>query len=149
MSTSKGPEAAFVLSLVGGVLILIGSVVVMMWAFGGMPTWGGPMGSMMGGYGGMMGGMGFSGMGVFGGMSFLGLIAGILVLVGAVMLRSRPADASTWGIIILVFSIVSLFGMGGFFIGAVLGFVGGLLAVTWKPPTGSGQQGSDMTAHSP
>lgn len=138
MSTSTGPEAAFVLSLVGGVLILIGSVVVMMWAFGGMSAWGGPMGIMMGGYDGMMGGMGFSGMGIFGGMSFLGLIAGILVLVGAVMLRSRPEQASTWGMIILVFSIVSLFGMGGFFVGAALGFVGGLLAVTWRPPTGSG-----------
>ncbi len=136
MGTPKGPEAAFVLSLVGGVLILTGSVVVMMWAFGGMPTWSGPMSSMMGGYGGMMGGMGFSGTGVFSGMSFLGLIAGVLVLVGAIMLRNRPEQATTWGTIILVFSIVSLFGMGGFFIGAILGFVGGILAATWKPPTG-------------
>ncbi len=140
MSASKSPEGAFVLSLIGGTLILVGSVVVMIWAFGGMPGWGGPMGSMMGGYGGMMGGMGFSGTSFFSGMSFLGLIAGILVLVGAVMLRNRPGQATTWGSMILVFSIVSLFGMGGFFIGAVLGFVGGLLALTWRPTLTPGTQ---------
>ncbi len=114
-------------------MILIGSVVVMFWAFGGMPGWGYPMGSMMGGYGGMMGSMGFSGTAVFSGMSILGLVTGILVLVGALMLRSRPEQASSWGVIILVFSIISLLGMGGFFIGAVLGLVGGILALTWKP----------------
>ncbi len=121
-------------------MILIGSVVVMLWAFGGMPGWAYPMGSMMGGYGGMMGSMGFSGTGVFTGMSFLGLVTGILVLAGALMLRSRPEQASTSGVIILVFSIVSLFGMGGFFIGAVLGFVGGLLALTWRPTLTPGTQ---------
>ena len=140
MTASRSPEGAFLLSLVGGALILAGSVVVMIWASGGMQAWAGPMGSMMGGYGGMMGGIGFSGTGVFSGMSFLGLIAGILVLVGAVMLRNRPEQATTWGTIILVFSVVSLFGMGGFFIGAVLGFVGGLLALTWRPTVTPGTQ---------
>jgi len=34
---------------------------------------------------------------------------------------------------VLVFSVLSLLGMGGFFIGAVFGIVGGMLALTWKP----------------
>jgi len=34
---------------------------------------------------------------------------------------------------IFAFSIVSLFGMGGFFVGSILGVLGGILAITWKP----------------
>ncbi len=133
MSTPPRPEVAFILSLIGGVLILLGSAVAMMWAYGGMPAWSGMMGSMMGGYSGMMGGIGVSGMGFFGGMFIVGLVAGILVLVGAVMLHSRPQQTSTWGILVLVFSIISLVGMGGFFIGAILGLVGGAVALSWRP----------------
>jgi hypothetical protein len=36
-------------------------------------------------------------------------------------------------VIVLVFSLVSLFGGGGFFIGLILGIVGGILAIVWKP----------------
>ncbi len=135
MSTPPRPEAAFLLSLIGGILILLGSAVVMMWALGGMLGWGGAMESMMGGYSGMMGGIGFSGTAFFGGMSLVGLVAGIVVLVGSVLLYSRPRQTSSWGILILVFSVLSLFGMGGFFIGAILGLVGGALALDWKPIT--------------
>ncbi len=91
------------------------------------------MGNMMGGYGGMMGGMGFSGSAFFGSMSLVGLAAGIVVLAGSVLLYSRPQQASTWGILVLVFSVLSLFGMGGFFVGAILGLLGGALALSWKP----------------
>ncbi|MBI3023655.1 MAG: hypothetical protein HYY68_08040 [Thaumarchaeota archaeon] len=138
MRSSEKPVAAFALSLVAGVLMLASGVTTMTWALSGMPAWGGPMGGMMGGYGGMMGGMGFSGMGAFGGMSTFGLIAGVLVLVGALMLHTQPSQASTWGIIVLIFSILSLFGMGGFFIGAILGIIGGALALSWKPTASSG-----------
>ncbi|MEM4545186.1 MAG: DUF6114 domain-containing protein [Nitrososphaerota archaeon] len=33
----------------------------------------------------------------------------------------------------LIFSIISLVSMGGFIIGAILGIVGGALAIAWKP----------------
>jgi len=46
--------------------------------------------------------------------------------------NSKPAQASAWGTLVLVFSVVSLLGMGGFFLGAILGIVGGILALTWK-----------------
>jgi hypothetical protein len=84
------------------------------------------------GYGGMMGGFGMMG-GWGGSFGFIGLIAGIVVVIGAIMLGSRPAEHATWGTMIIVFSIISFFGMGGFFIGAILGIAGGALALSWRP----------------
>ncbi len=82
-------------------------------------------GGMMGGFGGMMGG--------FGGLWFIGLISGIIIIICALMLSSQPAEHTTWGTLIIVFSIISFFGMGGFFIGAILGIAGGALALSWRP----------------
>lgn len=99
-------------------------------------SYGGPYYGMMGGYYGMMGG--YYGMmqgygGWFYGAAAIGLISGIVILVGAVMLYTRPSQAATWGVVVLVFSILSFFGMGGYFVGAILGAVGGILALTWHP----------------
>ncbi len=85
----------------------------------------------MGGYYGMMGGFGSGNW--FWGLAFVGLISGTAVLVGAMMLYSQPGKAATWGAVVLTFSILSFFGMGGFFIGAPLGLAGGILAISWKP----------------
>lgn len=98
-----------------------------------MPSMSAPMARMMGGHGEMMEGMRFPAMGFLSGMSSLGLVAGVLVLVGAVMLYSQHQETVAWGVIILVFSVLSLFGMGGFLAGAVLGIVGGALALGWRP----------------
>jgi hypothetical protein len=89
-------------------------------------------GGMMGGFNGRMGGFGNL-LGLMEGYSLVGLVAGIVVLVGALMLNSRPTEHSTWGTIIVVFSVISLVGMGGFFIGAALGIAGGALALSWRP----------------
>ena len=134
MSSSQWPEPAFILSLVGGVLTLVGSVVVIMWAQN-MPVWGGAMGNMMGSYGGITGGMGFSWL-FFAGMAIFCVVAAILVLAGTFLLYAQPERASTWGTTILIFSILELFGMGGFFIGAIVGIIGGTLALTWRPVSG-------------
>lgn len=69
----------------------------------------------------------------FGMMSFFGLISGIIVLISAFMLKSKPAESTTWGILIIVFSIFSFFGMGGFVIGAILGIIGGAFALSYSP----------------
>ena len=71
--------------------------------------------------------------GGMGGLWFIGLISGVIVVICAIMLGSRPVEHTTWGTLILVFSIISFFGMGGFFIGAILGIAGGALALSWRP----------------
>ena len=91
---------------------------------------------MMGGYQGMMNGYGmmrgFLTGPWFYSLAWVGLAAGAVILVGAVMLYARPGSIHTSGVLILAFSVVSLLGMGGFFVGAILGVVGGALAITSK-----------------
>lgn len=128
----EAPTAPFVLSLIAGLIILAGSGMMAAFSFGA-PYYGAPGGyyGMMGGYYGMMRGFAYGGW--FYGAAALGLIAGIVVLIGAIMIYARPSRTSAWGLPVLIFSILSFFGMGGFFIGAILGIVGGILAMTWKP----------------
>lgn len=87
---------------------------------------------MMGGYHGFMGGYGGS-YGSFSILSIVGLVSGAIVVIGALMLRMQPQEHLTWGILILVFSIISFAGMGGYFIGALLGIIGGALALSYRP----------------
>ncbi len=136
MSLQNRPESAFVLSLIAGVLMLLGGAVTTLWfTFGGLGFGGmmGGFGGMMGGFQGTMGGFGFP-FGFMSALALIGVVAGIFVIVGAVTLNARPAEHTAWGTVILVFSIVSFLAMGGFFIGAILGIVGGALALSWRPP---------------
>ncbi|MFX1521285.1 MAG: DUF6114 domain-containing protein, partial [Promethearchaeota archaeon] len=66
-------------------------------------------------------------------LTAIGLIFGVLVLFGSIMLDNKPANKRAWGIIILVFSILSYVTGGGFIIGSILGIIGGAKALTWKP----------------
>jgi uncharacterized membrane protein YjjB (DUF3815 family) len=52
------------------------------------------------------------------------------------MLNKKPEEHNTWGTLIIVFSVLSVFGgaMGGFAAGLILGLIGGILAITWKAP---------------
>ncbi|MCL4436810.1 MAG: DUF6114 domain-containing protein [Thaumarchaeota archaeon] len=129
MGSQGSPGTAFILSLIGGILMLVSGGLSSTWFMSGAPGFGGMMG---GGFGGMMGGFGVP-LGFMGGLSLLGLVSGIIVIIGALMLNTRPAEHTTWGTIILIFSIISLLGMGGFFVGAILGIVGGALALSWRP----------------
>ena len=135
MTITEKPTAAYLLSLIGGVFIILGGgMVSMMGAFwfggmmGGYRGWGGMMGYGGPGYG-MMGWLGF---GLFG---ILGIVFGVIIIISALMLNSKPQEHSTWGMLIIVFSALSIFGgaMGGLGVGLVLGLVGGILALTWKP----------------
>lgn len=142
MTKVERPTVAFMLSLIGGIFVLLGGGVMSMFGsfwfpspygfgmMGGFRGWGGMMGYGYPGYGyGSMGGLGF---GLFG---ILGLIFGGIVVISAIMLNSKPEQHSTWGVLIIAFSVLSIFGsaMGGFGIGLVLGLIGGILAITWKP----------------
>ncbi len=131
MTAAEKPTVAFVLSLVAGVLILAGGLFGMVgwtfWVYQYQYSWGPMMGpGMMGWW------MPWAWSRVWP-VLLIGLVSGIIIIVGALMLQSRPDQAQTWGILILVFSIISIFGMGGFIIGALLGLAGGILALTWRP----------------
>jgi len=139
MSGETRAVAPFVLSLTGGVFILLGAIIASIFTFGS-PTIVGSMSGSMGGMTGgmtsqmsmgmMMGGM----MGVYPIFTIIGLASGALVILGAVMLYSRPFEKDLWGAVIIAFSILGILGgMGGFMIGLVLGIVGGVLALAWNP----------------
>ena len=132
MSSENRPTLAVILSLIGGILMLWGGAIFSMFGSTGFGMMGGYRG-MMDGYWGMMGRFGtpFGFMMVF---SLIGLVSGVLVIIGAVMLDTRPSEHTAWGIIVLVFSIISFLGMGGFFVGAILGIIGGAFALTFRPP---------------
>jgi uncharacterized membrane protein len=66
-------------------------------------------------------------------LAAIGVICGILVLLGAILLHSKPVHKKAWGIMILVFSIPSVVTGGGFLIGFILGILGGALALRRKP----------------
>jgi hypothetical protein len=65
----------------------------------------------------------------------VGVVFGVLVLLGAFMLHRNPSAKTAWGVIILLFSILSIVIGGGFIIGFILGIIGGALALAWKPST--------------
>jgi len=106
-------------------MFLSGAMMFMMFMYGWVGF------GMMGGYMGMMGSIGGLS-GFMSGLSLVGLVSGILVIIGALILNARPAEHTAWGTIILVFSILSLLGMGGFIVGAVLGITGGAFALSWR-----------------
>lgn len=134
MSFEQRPSLAVTLSIIAGALIILGGVMLfMMFSYYGSDY--GMMngfGGMMGSYSHMMGDVGSP----FGWMSILmviGLVSGVIVLIGAIMLNANPSQHYTWGTMILVFSIVSFVGMGGFFIGGTLGIISGAFALAWPP----------------
>jgi hypothetical protein len=129
MAQVDRPTTAFIISLVAGIFIILGGSMMSLLGYGFM----GMMGRY-GGFGGMMG-PGFGMMGfAFGMMGILGLVFGVIVIISAIMLNSKPNEHSTWGTLILIFSVLSIFGSaGGLGVGLILGIIGGILAITWKP----------------
>jgi len=126
------PTAPFIISIIGGIFILLGAIFLllfymsisvlaptehmvpsgsesMMYQVVPMFTYSATIGVLM------------------------SVVSGVAVIIGAVQLYSSPQQNQTWGIIILVFAVISLLGTGGFFIGALLGIIGGILALMWKP----------------
>ncbi len=128
MSSTSMSQIAFVLSLIGGIVIIIGSLIAAFLSAFGLPN-----GTYYGMGPGMMTGF-WSGYnsGWMIGFTTVSLVCGIIVLIGALMLRMRPVDNITWGILILIFSIGSFVGMGGYFLGAILGIAGGAIALSYR-----------------
>jgi hypothetical protein len=65
-------------------------------------------------------------------MALIWDISGLLIIIATVMLSRDPKKHRVYGSIILVFALISLYGtpIG---IGSIIGAVGGILAITWKP----------------
>jgi hypothetical protein len=135
MESNRAFTIPFVLSLIGGIIVLLFSLVYSVWFSSAAPNWGGFggwMGGMMGNYHGFMGNYAGS-TGFMAGVSIVGLVSGMIMIISAVMLRVHPGEHLIWGTVIIVFSATSFLGMGGFFIGAILGIIGGALALSFKP----------------
>jgi hypothetical protein len=101
---------SFVFGLVGGIFILTTSVSFLSYAF-----------SSYGYYGPFF-------FGAFGLM--MGLACGVLVILGTTLSFRRPQQGVTWGIVVVVFGALSIFGaFGGLVIGMALAITGGALAI--------------------
>lgn len=146
MAEQETPAVALALSLVAGILILVSGIVILVLGTAFMSGmmggyYPGMMGEyhegMMGGYGGPVDGYRYP-TGYFSfvaaGIGIWGIVCGIVILVGSYLLYSRPASHATWGVVILVFSLLSVFEGGGFIVGLILGVVGGVLAIVRRPP---------------
>ncbi|MCD6370863.1 MAG: hypothetical protein J7L63_05175 [Thermoplasmata archaeon] len=105
------PQAAFVVSLIGGIFILLNGLLIS--SVGGIIVIHHPGAGMA--------------------LVAVGLVLGIVVLIGTMMMRD-PQKVKVGSILVLVFSIFSLPIGGGFIIGFLLGLIGGILGLTWKPP---------------
>ena len=116
IETTWKSDIASGLSLTSGILILAGAVIPWIWHASFYPQMSWMMGTP-------------NAMPIFAGMIVIGAVSGATIVLSSIMMSSRPSESSRWGVIVLVFSVLSFFGMGGFLIGAVLGIVGGILAI--------------------
>jgi len=109
----KKATAGFVISLIAGVLILINALVFIALAsfFEDL-------------------GLGFV-TGIMAGFGAVGLIFAVLVIIGAILIY-MPGKEVIGGILVLIFSILSIFIGGGFLIGLILGIIGGALNIAKK-----------------
>ena len=130
--SSAYPKTAAILALAGGMIMLLGGAIFIGVASFVIPHMNlanvtVPKGMDKASLPGLISGI----LTVMGGF---GLVCGAIVLVSATMLLAKVGGRRTWGILILVFSVLSFVGLGGFIVGAILGILGGVLTLRWKPP---------------
>lgn len=109
------PTGAIVLSIIGGVFVLLGGLLatvigsfVVCFTFGLGGGWILILGA-------------------------LGLLFGILMIVFGALMYHTTENHTVYGALVLVFSILSIFtAFGGFFIGFLLGLIGGILGLAFK-----------------
>jgi len=130
-SATEYPNVPSILALIGGALIVLMDIFLLTVSIVVLPHLNYTNFQTPRGYTGSPGNLAA---GFVGALSIFGLVCGIIVLFSAIMLRFKPSQLQTWGILMLVFSILSFFGFGGFIVGAVLGIVGAIMILRWKPP---------------
>jgi hypothetical protein len=122
-ATSKKPTAAFLYSIIGGAIILLwGALIVDAGVRAASGTFGLAVGASVA-------------------IGAAETVLGILVVTFGALLYIEPQRHTTFGILVLVFSIASLVGLGGLLLGFLLGVIGGFRALTYDPappapPTG-------------
>ena len=130
-TTVEYPNIPSILALVGGALIVLVDIFLLAVSLVILPHLNYTNFTPPRGYTGNPGALAA---GLVGAIAVFGLICGIIVTMSAVLLRLKPNQRQTWGILVLVFSILGFFGFGGFIVGSVLGIVGGIMTLRWKPP---------------
>ncbi len=66
-------------------------------------------------------------------------VCGILIVLAAFFIYARPTLHVAWGVVILVLSVASTFGLvTGYYalfgaVGVVFGLIGGALSISWRP----------------
>jgi len=130
MSKEEKPTGAFITSLLGGLLIIFNGLTVIIMS----RVWN-IFSVLRYPYFGVVRRLAFR---LLLGIGILDLISGIIVVISSIMLNLEPENHVKWGTLILIFSVLSIFGgIGVYGIGVILGVVGGLLAITWKPKSTS------------
>lgn len=106
------PIVASVLTVIGGALILLGGLLVF-----------------------VIGGIVSAFLGHFSSLWLVGLVVGAFtILMGILMMLVPPAHV-VWGVLAIVFALVSIpFALGGFILGFILAVAGGTIAIRWRPP---------------
>jgi len=128
------PTAAMVLSLIGGLFVIFGGAAL---AFAG---------SIIGSFN-VTGAASASNTVLA--LGIVGVIMGIIMVVGGFMMYAKPTSAKMWGVIVLILAIISwVTAIGGFFIGFLLGLIGGILALTFKPTMAPGAMPPPMMSSS-
>lgn len=130
MNSIRKPMAAFVLSLLSGIFIIFGGSVWCLWLGSGWNM--GWMDQIMHGWDEHvhewnLGEFAYP-------MAIAGIVLGAAIIIAAIMLYKNPSQNELWGALIIVFSVLSVVAcMGGMGIGLILGVIGGVLAILWKP----------------
>lgn len=116
-------SAQFILSLIGGILILAGGIVSLVWLLLDSPPAFDPLSELRQN-------IGKEEYRLFGiRYTVTGLSTGTAVIMTSFMLNIRPEESKKSGIMIVILSAMSILGMGGFIIGMALGITGGVLAI--------------------
>lgn len=113
VSAKSAVSVSFGLSLAAGIIILFSGIIFSVWH----ETFFSSMGSMMGTAD--MTARAFS----------VALITcGVIIIGASILMYKIPSQIHIWGIFVIAFSIISIFEMGGFLIGGIIGIIGGALA---------------------
>jgi hypothetical protein len=71
----------------------------------------------------------------------IGIICSAVVIFGSILINTGDhSKVRLGGILVVIFSVISIIAGGGFLIGLILGLVGGILALVWKPKDTATQQ---------